>query len=98
MHTPAGEQEALSVEDFEEPVFGFETLTTFFEELFLGRRDETDEERDIRETAARDVLADLLAEAEHSDTAREHAAYVAALSKVTPLRRRRRADVRGVAA
>ncbi|MFE4174215.1 hypothetical protein ACFRR7_19560 [Streptomyces sp. NPDC056909] len=53
-----------------------------FRALFLGGRDESPEQRAVRQAAARDVFADLLEESANDEIAMLNAAYAAQLSSI----------------
>ncbi|MFD8967693.1 hypothetical protein ACFV0C_22305 [Streptomyces sp. NPDC059568] len=53
-----------------------------FRALFLGERDESPEQRSVRQAAARDVFADLLEESANDEIAMLNATYAAQLSCV----------------
>ncbi|MFI6084598.1 hypothetical protein ACIBBB_27100 [Streptomyces sp. NPDC051217] len=59
-----------------------------FRDLFLGEDDESEGQRAARETAARDVLAELIERSDDDECALLNALYAAQLMAVVPLRRR----------
>lgn len=59
-----------------------------FRDLFLGEDDEPEEQRAARETAARDVLAELIERSDDDECAMLNALYAAQLMALVPLRRR----------
>lgn len=88
MRNYVGDQEALTVSEFEELARSAERYgTDDFQKLFLGEPDETHEQRAAREAVARDVLADLLREGEADEIAWLDALYAAQLLSVVPLGR-----------
>lgn len=62
-----------------EPDTEYEGPPPSFRELFAGPSDETGEERAVRLTAAREVLADLLDEGETDEFAMQDALYAVRL-------------------
>ncbi|MDH6119313.1 hypothetical protein [Kitasatospora sp. GAS204B] len=82
MRTYVGDQEALTVAEFEELTSGFaedEQLPDFLREMLFGRSGESGLERAVRVDAARGILADLSADDP------ELVLYAATLLGVIPL-------------
>ncbi|RST19120.1 hypothetical protein E2C00_20915 [Streptomyces sp. WAC05374] len=99
MRTYVGHQQAVSVDEFVELALGTPV------ELWLGTEGETDEEREARQDAARDILADPDYRSLPDDVARIAAEVIEAhapeLFNVVPLARparRRRSSRKGAAA
>ncbi|MFI9101679.1 hypothetical protein ACIGXA_14260 [Streptomyces fildesensis] len=89
MRTYIGHQQVVGSEEFEELALGIDR------ELFLGVEDETGEGRAARQAAARDVLADLVAQGAAGDeVAAWDALYAEALTRTVPLLRSSARSVR----
>ncbi|MFL4905587.1 hypothetical protein ACJ6WF_21055 [Streptomyces sp. MMS24-I2-30] len=95
-----GHQEAVSADEFVELAGGVdndlpgelqnllfsEDATDDFRDLFLGWAGESDEDRKCRESAARDVLGELLEAGRDDEIERMNAVYAAQLVCVASLR------------
>ncbi|MGW8570619.1 hypothetical protein [Streptomyces niveus] len=89
MRVYVGSQEGLSAFEPDQLVCAFENLIPEdFRDLFLGENYESDEQRVARETAARDVLVELIERSDDDECAMLNALYAAQLMALVPLRRR----------
>lgn len=94
MRTYIGDQEFVNAFEFQELAYGFADPTAEdFRELFVGRPDESPEQRAVRREVAREVLAELLEESEGSEVALLNAIYAAQLVSVVPLVRHRSGEL-----
>lgn len=94
MRTFIGHHEVLNTIEFEELALGFDELPLGIDrDLFRGPlRPESAEERAARETVAREVIADLVAQGEGGDeVAAWDALYADALTRTVPFLRAARA-------